>query len=292
MSALQARIQALHHQAGTRAALACIDIPTQSLPSGPLPAALTHWLDQRKRLQARSAGLTLQVPGVESQASLPGNEIAPGLRLYVHSYPAALPASVCQIRFRPVGQFKTEKLLYFDTETTGLSGGTGTRAFMIGCADWHEGQLRIRQLLCTRLAAEAQMLRQFCNWLSPETVLVSFNGRSFDAPLLKTRLRLAQMAEPLSALSHIDLIYPTRRLYRGRWSDCRLSTLEANVLKVVREDDLPGAEAPRAWLSYLRFGCTAKLSRVIQHNTQDLRSLHGLLWHLVQIDQQAFELRS
>ena len=113
-------------------------------------------------------------------------------------------------------------LLFFDTETTGLAGGTGTRAFMIGAADWHvcpqrgEG-LRIRQLLMATMAAEDAMLATFAGWLQPSTVFCSYNGRSYDAPLLKARYRLARQPDPISALDHVDLLYPTRRRYRGRW---------------------------------------------------------------------------
>src|SRR5690606_1969492 len=95
-----------------------------------------------------------------------------------------------------------ENLLFFDTETTGLAGGTGTRAFMIGAADWHRDPrqgpgLRVRQLLMATMSAEATMLDTFASWLRPTTVLSSYNGRCYDAPLLKTRYRLARKAEPL-----------------------------------------------------------------------------------------------
>lgn len=291
MSDLQARINTLRQQAGTR-------LPANAEVSG-LPQVpslkqnatdtLARWL-QKRRLQAQSnasSGLLAAASG-----ALPGREIAPGLLFHEQSFPALTPMPVFQTRFRPQGQFATRDLLYFDTETTGLNGGTGTRAFMIGCADWHEGMLRVRQLLCTRLAAEPVMLSEFLRWLAPNTVLVSYNGRSFDVPLLKSRLRLAQLPDRLTELTHLDLVYPVRRLYRGRWANCRLGTIENHVLRFVREDDLPGSEAPQAWLNFLRFGASAALVRVIDHNTQDLHSLHGLLWHLIRIDEEAFELRN
>ena len=297
MSELRNRISALQQQAGTRLnpTRELLQPSTTNLPNTPhLPETLARWLQQRQRLQSQSMSPAASDMGNYQavQMPLPGREIAAGVRLQEQWYPAVAPVPSFQIRFRPTGQFCARHVLYFDTETTGLSGGTGTRAFMIGAADWHSGQLRVRQLLCTSLAAEAAMLREFCQWLSPETVLVSYNGRSFDLPLLKSRLRLAKMADLLSGLSHIDLLYPTRRLYRGRWSNCRLGTIENHVLKLVREDDLPGSEAPKAWLSFLRAGLTTDLCRVIDHNTQDLRSLHSLLWHLVRIDEVAFELQN
>lgn len=151
---------------------------------------------------------------------------------------------------------------------------------MIGAADWHQGKLRERQMLITTLGAEAAMLDQFAAWLRPDTVLVSYNGKSYDAPLLKTRYRLHQRACPITGLAHIDLLHPVRRRWRGVWENCRLATVERQLLQVVREDDLPGAEAPAAWLGYLRGGSAAPLRRVAQHNSQDLRSLGGILLRL------------
>jgi len=179
-------------------------------------------------------------------------------------------------------------LLFFDTETTGLAGGTGTRAFMIGAADWchhplHGDGLRIRQLLITTLAAESAMLRTFAGWLGPDTVLSSYNGRCYDSPLLKTRYRLARMGDPITALDHVDLLFPTRRRYRGTWENCRLATIERELLKIVREDDLPGSEAPAAWLSFLRGGSSRNLCRVAAHNHQDVVTLARLMTRLVAV---------
>ena len=170
-----------------------------------------------------------------------------------------------------------DNLLCFDTETTGLAGGTGTRAFMIGAADWQPGGLRLRQLTITTMAAETGMLRRFAQWLAPDTVLVSYNGKCYDAPLLATRYRLARRPNPLAGLQHVDLLFPSRRRWRGVWENCRLATIEREVLRVVREDDLPGAEAPAAWLEYLRGGSADKLRRVAAHNHQDVVSLSRLV---------------
>src|SRR3546814_8819991 len=96
------------------------------------------------------------------------------------------------------------------------------------------------------------MLRAFACWLSPRTVLASYNGRCYDAPLRKTRYRLARLPDPLGELRHVDLLFPSRRRWRGRWENCRLATIEREALGVVREADLPGSQAPAAWLQYLR----------------------------------------
>src|SRR5690606_2132707 len=213
----------------------------------------------------------------EVDRALPGRELAPGLRLHEEHVPWGDLRGT--LALEGIGQEAVARtdVLAFDTETTGLAGGTGTRAFMIGAADWHAGGLRIRQLCITRLAAETAMLEAFAEWLRPDTVLVSYNGKSYDRPLLSTRYRLARLHDPLPALRHLDLLHPVRRRYRGVWANCRLATAERELLGVLREDDLPGAEAPGAWLAYLRGGDATKLRRVGLHNAQDLRSLCGLL---------------
>ncbi|PPU98264.1 hypothetical protein FZ025_08930 [Xanthomonas hyacinthi] len=220
-------------------------------------------------------------------------EIAPGLQLIEAFLPQPIPAAALSLAFaRREDAVQPSDLLFFDTETTGLAGGTGTRAFMIGAADWYlhpvEGPgLRIRQLMMATMGAEKAMLEAFRAWLAPTTVLSSYNGRCYDAPLLKTRYRLARSADPLSALDHVDLLHPTRRRYRGSWENCKLATIERQLLRIVREDDLPGSEAPAAWLSYLRGGSARNLRRVAAHNHQDVATLALLLQRLV--DAQAEE---
>ena len=210
---------------------------------------------------------------------LEGEEIAPGL-YYTEAWTPWPRQDALLLHGIGQGEVERERVLAFDTETTGLAGGTGTRAFMIGAADWHAGGLRLRQLLIATLAAETAMLRTFAGWLGEDTVLLSYNGKSYDRPLLSTRYRLARLADPLPACGHIDLLHPMRRRYRTVWPNCRLATAEHELLGVVREDDLPGSQAPAAWLQYLRGGSAATLRRVGDHNAQDLRSLCGLLERL------------
>lgn len=162
---------------------------------------------------------------------------------------------------------------------------------MIGVADWYvdavQGSgLRVRQLMMSTMAAESAMLDLFRTWLTPRTVLSSYNGRCYDAPLLKTRYRLARRGDPIAALDHVDLLFPTRRRYRGTWENCKLSTIERQLLRVVREDDLPGSEAPAAWLSYLRGGSARNLRRVAEHNHQDVVTLSLLMQRLVALEAE------
>lgn len=264
-------------------------------PAGPRTTApATTSIDSLRRLlgvRERKPAYPVQRGPVDR--SLPGEEIAPGLRLIEAHLPFAAPAEALSLAFaKRDDTLDPRELLFFDTETTGLAGGTGTRAFQIGAADWHvhpvhgDG-LRVRQLLITTLAAETAMLREFAGWLSPTTVLSSYNGRCYDAPLLKTRYRLARLACPITPLDHVDLLFPTRRRYRGVWENCRLATIERELLKIVREDDLPGSEAPAAWLSYLRGGSSALLRRVCAHNHQDVVTLARLMLRLAEVEVDA-----
>ncbi|MET4728834.1 uncharacterized protein YprB with RNaseH-like and TPR domain [Lysobacter enzymogenes] len=260
------------------------------------PDANARDTNARPRLPARAsdAPAPRSVRALPVDRSLPGEEIAPGLHLIQAHLPLPGPCEALSLAFakRRDDHVDPRRLLFFDTETTGLAGGTGTRAFMIGAADWYDDPqrgdgLRIRQLMISTLSAESAMLREFARWLTPHTVLSSYNGRCFDAPLLNTRYRLARIANPLAGLDHVDLLFPTRRLYRGVWENCKLATMERELLRIVREDDLPGSQAPAAWLHFLRGGASSLLRRVAAHNHQDVVTLAQLMQRLVQAQAQA-----
>lgn len=251
-----------------------------SLPKVDAPALALRTLMQRHR--------KFEFAPLSADRDLPGNEIASGLRCIEARIDWLPPPAAISTGFdrhhADSAPIATQRILAFDTETTGLAGGSGTRAFMIGAADWHGGGLRIRQLLITTMAAEAAMLDRFAQWCGEHDVLVSYNGKCYDAPLLAARYRLARRANPLAGLMHLDLLHPARRRWRGIYENCRLGTIERQVLGVLREDDLPGSEAPAAWLSYLRGGSAANLRRVATHNATDLSSLMALLLRLAAAD--------
>ena len=282
----------------TRSVFAWVEQEIRHKPTGVAapPRQVADARGLRRLLGVRERGNEASsTPRARAQdRSLPGTEIAPGLHLIESFLPGDVPSVPLSLAFakREQQHVAPQDLLFFDTETTGLAGGTGTRAFMIGAADWHLDPhrgpgLRIRQLMISTMAAETAMLRTFTGWLLPTTVFSSYNGRSYDAPLLKTRYRLARQGDPITALDHIDLLYPTRRRYRGVWENCRLATIERQLLKVVREDDLPGSEAPSAWLRYLRGGDAVNLRRVVEHNHQDVVTLAQLFLTLVEQQAQA-----
>ena len=280
-SAALQRLRALRGQAGvpvpSPAALARTEVAPQ--PNAHHASARERTLDELRRLLRVRAPEGVAAPR-SADRTLPGEEIASGLYCHDAIVPMGPAPSVLCGAFDRRDAFALDDVVCFDTETTGLAGGTGTRAFMIGAARWRDGRLHRRQWLMASTAAEPALLAAFAEWLGPNTVLASYNGKCYDAPLLATRYRLARMDNPLAGLAHVDLLYPSRRHWRGRWENCRLATIEHRVLGVVREDDLPGSEAPAAWLRFLRGGSAHDLRRVAEHNHQDLVSLARLLLHL------------
>lgn len=277
MSLTLAKLQQLKKQAGgtpeSRAQAVEINAPART--------SIEHL---RQLLRLRAAPV---VRVTSEDRSLPGSEIAPGLLLREERLGDEAVPEWFEGVFDRKDRLPASNLLFFDTETTGLAGGTGTRAFMIGAADWNEGALRIRQLTMATMAAESAMLDVFHSWVAPDSILVSYNGKCYDAPLLATRYRLARRANPLAGLAHVDLLYPSRRHWRGIYENCRLATIERQVLRIVRDDDLPGSEAPAAWLSFLRGSGAHMLRRVLAHNRQDVVSLSRLFRHLSALGEPA-----
>lgn len=168
---------------------------------------------------------------------------------------------------------------FLDTETTGLSGGTGTVAFLVGLVIADGQRLRLHQWLLTAFAGERALLEAADSVLHGCDHWVSYNGKSFDVPLLSDRRRLhGRSAAPTPM--HTDLLHPVRSLFAANWPDCRLATAERRLLGVTRIDDLPGSAAPWAWKTYLQTGCSADLERVVAHNRDDILSLTLLAPHL------------
>jgi hypothetical protein len=288
VSATLERLRTLRRQAG-QGAMPASPPPAMRRNSDAAPTSVQTIDELRRLLRVRALGRIAHAHATLDRVLI-GEEIAPGLRLIESLHPADPPPAQLSLAFaRREDSVARADLLFFDTETTGLAGGTGTRAFMIGAARWRDDGLRIRQWYMTAMAAERDLLAAFAAWLAPGSVLASYNGRSYDAPLLAARFRLARLTDPLPACDHVDLLHPSRRRWRGRWENCRLATIERRVLGIVREDDLPGSEAPAAWLRYLRGGDARDLRRVADHNRQDLVSLAGLLTHLVRTQTESSE---
>jgi tetratricopeptide (TPR) repeat protein len=168
--------------------------------------------------------------------------------------------------------------VFLDLETTGLAGGAGTLGFLVGLGAFVEEGFRLRQYFLRDPAQEPGMLHALLEDLEPASGFVTFNGRAFDIPLLEMRYQLGLRRRwRLGAFPQLDLLYPARRLWRRGLPDCRLGTLEGQVLGVERtEADVPGELIPGLYADYLRTGDATELGRVIYHNAQDILSLVGL----------------
>lgn len=184
-------------------------------------------------------------------------------------------------------------LLFFDLETTGLSGGAGTHAFLVGCGCFDGDVFRTRQFFLTSYAAEPGLLRSVADRLEKAGTLVTFNGKTFDLPVIETRFLFHRLAVPGRDLPHLDMLHPARRMWRsaraGTADDamtadaeadgaprCTLGALEQAVLGVRRTGDVPGSEVPARYFHYVRTGQAGPLEPVFEHNRLDLLSLAGL----------------
>jgi uncharacterized protein YprB with RNaseH-like and TPR domain len=167
-------------------------------------------------------------------------------------------------------------LLFLDTETTGLAGGTGTYAFLVGAARLIDDRVEVTQFFMRDFDDEPALLAALEPMLARAGAIVTFNGAAFDLPLLETRFVLARRRWP-SATAHLDLLRPARRVWTGWLADCRLVTLESAVLGLAREDDVPGAMIPLLYFDYLRSRRAGPLRRVFEHNRHDVLSLVALV---------------
>jgi uncharacterized protein YprB with RNaseH-like and TPR domain len=165
-------------------------------------------------------------------------------------------------------------LLFLDLETTGIAGGAGTYAFLVGCAWFAGGTFRSRQFFLSSFAAERALLDAVTELAAAAGTVVTYNGKSFDLPVLDTRFTLHRMTSPFADLPHIDMLHPARRLWREpEPSSCRLSTLEETLCGYIREGDVPGFEIPARYFRYVHSGDPRPLDAVFEHNRLDLLSL-------------------
>ena len=167
------------------------------------------------------------------------------------------------------------RFLYRDTETTGLAGGTGTYAFLVGAGFFDGEAFEVRQYFMRDLDEEPALLAALDALFRRFDGVVTYNGAGFDLPLLETRFVLARRRFP-GEVFHLDLLGPARRLWSARLADCRLGTIERHVLRFTREDDLPGALIPSVYFDYLRRKDPGELPRVFDHNRHDILSLAAL----------------
>ncbi|MCE5256953.1 MAG: ribonuclease H-like domain-containing protein [Spirochaetaceae bacterium] len=184
-----------------------------------------------------------------------------------------------------------ESLSFFDLETTGLSGGTGTIAFLAGIGYFESGTFMVSQVFMDDFPGETDLLGLTLESLAKRPILVTYNGKAFDIPLMRTRCILNGMAIP--PFRHFDLLHTSRRLWKATMDSCSLSALEAAVLDIERSDDVPGALIPGIWLEYVnsppasvrRRQSLPKIRSVLAHNVQDLVSLARLMCRIMAIGE-------
>jgi uncharacterized protein YprB with RNaseH-like and TPR domain len=176
----------------------------------------------------------------------------------------------------------TTNLCFFDLETTGLAGGAGTQAFLVGTAMIEDGGLRVRQFLLPGFQHERALLAMVADWSASAGTLVTFNGRTFDVPLIETRYLLHRLTFPLGAMPHLDMLHPARGLWKQRPTvagpaldddSCKLSVLERHLAGYHRIGDVGGWEIPSRYFRFIRTGDVRGLEAVLEHNRIDLISL-------------------
>jgi uncharacterized protein YprB with RNaseH-like and TPR domain len=178
------------------------------------------------------------------------------------------------------------RVAYLDTETTGLAGGTGTYAFLIGVGRVYGEDFIVRQIFMRDFHEEGAALHVLAEELAGCPILVTYNGKAFDWPLLDTRYTLARRggpARPADPLAHVDLLFAARRLWRARLESCSLGQVEQAILGVRRGDDTPGWLIPQLYFAYLRDRDVRPLAGVFRHNVLDILSMAGLLGHVAEI---------
>ena len=165
------------------------------------------------------------------------------------------------------------KWAFLDTETTGLAGGAGTYAFLVGVGSIEPEGFRLRQFFMRDFGEEASQLSRLAEYLARFDVLITYNGKSYDQPLLETRFRMARARTPFDRLEHLDLLFGARRLWKLRLESCRLVDLENQILGVERQGDLPGEMIPYCYFEYLRTKQAFRLVPIFHHNALDILSL-------------------
>ena len=178
-----------------------------------------------------------------------------------------------------------QQLAFLDTETTGLSHGAGTVAFLVGVGVIDGSELAVHQYMMRDYDEEPFVLRHVQEHLRRCHALVTYNGRSFDMPLLQTRFIMQRMPMDTEAIPHADLLHTARRVWKLRLRRCPLSYLEEVIFHAPREDDLPGAEVPQRYFDYLRLRDFSLLEDILRHNAQDIASLARLLFLLADLHE-------
>ena len=206
----------------------------------------------------------------------------PGDQHGYHGLHKSVPLEIMAawVKDERIRDYNPEYFAFLDTETTGLSGGTGTYAFLIGAGRLEGDDFRLAQFFMRDPIEEPAQLAALEEFLAPCKAIVTYNGKAFDIPLLNSRFTYHGWHSPFSDLAHVDLLHLARRLWRERLPSRTLGNIETKILGTQRtENDVPGWMIPQLYFDYLRSGDALPLKSVFYHNAMDILSLAGLFNH-------------
>ena len=239
------------------------EIPPPTQPAG-LRARRRHGIDGEEHGNAFGHFLVQQ--HLYKNGHMHGNVPIRKLQGLDASWPVSITAG-------EVASADPRRWAFLDTETTGLAGGTGTCPFLIGVGAVEEAGFRVRLFFMRDYDEESAMLHGLAECLGQFDLLITYNGKSFDAPLLETRYKLKRLHNPLARMGHVDLLHAARRIWREHMPNCRLGTLEFEILGVERQGDVPGSLIPQRYFDFLRSRHPGPLKPVFHHNVLDIVSL-------------------
>lgn len=245
------------------------------------PAHDTH-RDSAQRWSGVATELQAELTQIDGSVFLVRNEVLPLPVPYgrVDVQPTVPHRLLARGAANPT-RVRPQDVLYIDTETTGLAGGAGTLAFLIGAEFVDGSAFRVRQWLLPGPQHEAAVMRELAEFASRFKAVVTYNGASFDLPLLRNRFVLHGHSDPWADAWHVDLLHAARRLYKGRFANCALQTIERRVLGQGRSrTDVPGREVPERYRAFLRTPSATLLEGIVEHNRQDVIMLAALLGHV------------
>ena len=296
---LQDRLQRLRPAVGRGGSSVGLEVLERELLGPSVAAVPDEYLPLKARLERLVAAAT-QRERRRGRAPVPLEELVEGMRIEnvrgefflvessVHleirhgdvplsRFHAIEPGTIGVLTAEPeLESFDLRRAVFLDTETTGLAGGAGTAAFLIGIG-WVDGErFRVRQYFMRDYHEEGALLHALAEELKRFDRLVTFNGKMFDVPLLDARFRLNRGRFPLAGAPHLDLLHPARRLWKARLESCRLQSLEAELMGLRRHGDIAGEEIPNVYFDWVRRRDARMLARVFEHNRQDIVSLAAL----------------
>jgi uncharacterized protein len=231
------------------------------------------------------------VPGYRHGSMVLADGLPPSDGIWPH---LSLLAGAGTFAPSPPRTFAPSHLLFVDLETTGIAGGAGTYAFLVGCAWFAGGTFRTRQFFLSNFTAERSVLEAVGDVAATAGTVVTYNGKSFDLPLIETRFALHRLPTPFAGMPHVDMLHPARRMWREPApATCRLVTLEQQLCGYVREGDVAGFEIPARYFHYVHAGDARPLAAVFEHNRLDLISLALVTARAVQLlDEGAASART